>query len=456
MASTLPASGSAPLRVGPLRVWTPVVLAPMAGVTDAPFRRLCRLFGEAGLPDDLRPSLVGEQTPANSLQGLLAAAEGMPATGADGSATQALAWSSVPANVREYEPHVDAPAGLYVTEMVTSRALVEGNERTLAMVRPDPAERVRSIQLYGVVPDIMARATEILIERDFTDHVDLNFGCPVPKVTRKGGGAALPWKKDLFTDLVTAVVGAAQRAGARAGRDIPVTVKMRIGIDDDHITYLDAANIARNAGVAAVALHARTQTQHYSGQARWEYIARLKDALDIPVMGNGDIFSGEDARRMMVESGCDAVVVGRGCQGRPWLFRDLVDALHGRGIPAGSTLRDVADVIVRHASWMVDEEGDELRAMREMRKHVGWYLRGFAVGGPARAGLNRVSSVEELRERLNALDLDQAFPAAAEGPRGRAGGEKTPHLPNGWLDSPYLTDEEREQLHLAEDGVSGG
>ncbi|MDK8300383.1 MAG: tRNA dihydrouridine synthase DusB, partial [Actinomycetaceae bacterium UMB1218B] len=279
------------LEVGPLRVWSPIVLAPMAGVTDVPFRRLCRQMGEEGLPDWLNPSSSNAQvTP---------------------------------------EKGVDALAGLYVCEMVTSRALVEGNVRTLEMVRPDPAERVRSIQLYGVDPATMAQATSILIDRDLVDHIDLNFGCPVPKVTKKGGGAALPWKRDLFDDLVHAVVGAADRAGAAAGRDIPVTVKMRVGIDDDHITFLDAAKVAENRGVAAVALHARTQTQHYAGHADWTQIKRLKDAMRIPVFGNGDIFSGADAQRMMDETGCDAVVVGRGCQGRPWLFTDLTSTLMG-------------------------------------------------------------------------------------------------------------------------------
>lgn len=409
------ASGPRPaLGIGPLRLWTPVVLAPMAGVTDAPFRRLCRTFGEAGLPARLDEALP------------------------------------------EAQRGVDAPSGLYVTEMVTSRALVEERARTLEMVRSDPAERVRSIQLYGVNPDVMGRAAALLVDRDLADHVDLNFGCPVPKVTRKGGGAALPWKKDLFADLVSSVVRGVEEAGRRAGRDVPVTVKMRIGIDDDHVTCLDAARTAERLGVAAVALHARTQTQHYAGQARWEWIARLKDALRIPVMGNGDVFSGADAVRMMETTGCDAVVVGRGCQGRPWLFRDLVAALHGCEVPAQPDLREIAAIIEEHASWVVADQGDEARAMREMRKHVGWYLRGFALGGAARHALNLVSSLDELHSRLHELDLDQPFPAAAEGPRGRAGGEKVPHLPQGWLDSPRLTEEERAELHLAEDDTSGG
>lgn len=415
------------LEVGPLRLWTPVVLAPMAGVTDAPFRRLCRRFGEEGLPPDLRP-----------------VHEGGPALVDDTGAGRVAI------------PGVDAPAGLYVCEMVTSRALVEGNAETWRMVEPDATERVRSVQLYGVDPRTMARATQMLVERDLVDHVDLNFGCPVPKVTRKGGGAALPWKRDLFADLVGAVVGAASRAGRALGRDVPVTVKMRIGIDDDHETFLDAARLAQGAGVAAVALHARTQVQHYAGHAHWERIAELKDALRIPVFGNGDVFSGEDARAMMECTGCDAVVVGRGCQGRPWLFREVVRALHGEPRVAGPTLGEVGEVIERHARWQVAVMGDEGRALREMRKHVGWYLRGFAVGGPARHALGLVSSLAELHERLGALDLTQPFPAAAEGPRGRAGGEKTPHLPEGWLDSPVLTDAERAQLHLAEVGVSGG
>ena len=420
------------VEVGPLRVWSPIILAPMAGVTDAPFRRLCRRFGEAGLrgvsgfggagPGDMTDRDEGGPWPVEPVRG------------------------------------IDALAGLYVTEMVTSRALVEGNPETLRMVAPDPTERVRSIQLYGVNPDVMARAVTILVERDLADHIDLNFGCPVPKVTRKGGGAALPWKRDLFGDLLRAVVGAADTAGRRAGRDVPVTVKMRIGIDAEHETFLDAARIAVGAGVSGIGLHARTQMQHYSGRADWSRIAQLREAVPdaVPVFGNGDVFSGADAVRMIERTGCDAVVVGRGCQGRPWLFRDLVRATRGLPELAGPTLRQVAAVIEQHARWTVEDQGDERRAMREMRKHVGWYLRGFAVGGAARHALNLVSSLEELHDRLMALDLDQAFPPAAEGPRGRAGGQKAPHLPDGWLDSPVLTDAERDQLHLAEIGVSGG
>lgn len=406
------------LEIGPLRLWSPVVLAPMAGVTNATFRRLCRHFGEEGLPGYLRP---GDPE-----------CERAPLRG------------------------IDAPAGLYVMEMVTSRALVEGNARTWQMVRPDPHERVRSIQLYGVNPSTMAKATQILIERDLVDHLDLNFGCPVPKVTRKGGGAALPWKKDLFEDLVHAVVDAADRAGARAGRVIPVTVKIRVGIDDDHVTYLDAAKIAENRGVAAIALHARTQVQHYSGQADWTKIARLKEAVSVPVLGNGDVFSGEDAARMMALSGCDAVEIGRGCQGRPWIFAQIVSTLMGGPPYPDPNLHAIAAIIDTHAQWLVEELGDQERAMREMRKHIGWYLRGFAVGGHLRHDLSMVLRPDELRDLLSSLDLDQPFPRAAKGPRGRAGGQKTPHLPDGWLDSQLLSERDRAELHLAEDGADGG
>ncbi|WP_165218644.1 tRNA dihydrouridine synthase DusB [Schaalia sp. ZJ1691] len=417
------------VEVGPLRLWSPVVLAPMAGVTDVPFRRLCRQFGESGLPRGLRPD------------------EGNPTAPSGGDDAQ-IAWTK----------GVDAPAGLYVTEMVTSRALVENNERTWQMVQPDPLERVRSIQLYGVNPAVMAQATRLLIDRDLVDHIDLNFGCPVAKVTKKGGGAALPWKRDLLTDLVRDVVAAADDQSRRSRRNqpVPVTVKMRIGIDNDHETFREAAQIAQDAGVAAIALHARTQTQHYSGTAHWERIAELKDHVSIPVFGNGDIFEGPDALRMLEETGCDAVTIGRGCQGRPWLFRDIIRAFHGMPALPGPSLREVAEIIMTHARWVVEVENDEKRALREMRKHVGWYLRGFSVGGPQRHALGMVSTLDELEQRLSALDGDQEFPAAAQGARGRAGGEKTPHLPSGWLNSRCLTDAEREMLQLAELDVSGG
>ncbi|WP_255491896.1 tRNA dihydrouridine synthase DusB [Actinotalea sp. JY-7876] len=380
--------GVRPLRIGPITVDVPVVLAPMAGVTNRAFRRLCREHG----------------------------------------------------------------AGLYVAEMVTSRALVERTPESLRIIRHDPDERPRSVQVYGVEPTTVGAAVRMLVEEDRADHVDLNFGCPVPKVTRRGGGAVLPWKRDLFAAIVRAAVGAAAPHG------VPVTVKMRKGIDEDHLTYLEAGLTAQDAGVAAVALHARTAADYYSGTADWSAIARLKEAVtDIPVLGNGDIWSAEDALTMMRETGCDGVVVGRGCQGRPWLFADLAAAMRGSDVRVRPGLREVAGVVRRHAELMVEEFGDESKALRELRKHMAWYLKGYAVGGPLRAELALVESLTHLDELLGRLDLDQPYPGVgAEGQRGRAGSPKRPHLPEGWLDSRDLSDAFRRSLQEAELSVSGG
>ncbi|RXR26409.1 tRNA dihydrouridine synthase DusB [Oerskovia turbata] len=378
-----------PLRIGPHVVETPVVLAPMAGVTNAAFRRLCREHG----------------------------------------------------------------AGLYVAEMVTSRALVERNEESLRIVTFEDDEKTRSAQVYGVDPATVGAAVTIIAGEDRADHVDLNFGCPVPKVTRKGGGSALPWKRDLFTSIVRAAVKAAEPYG------VPVTIKMRKGIDEDHLTYLEAGLIAQREGVAAVALHARTAADYYSGTADWSAIARLKETVtEIPVLGNGDIWSAEDAVRMVRETGCDGVVVGRGCQGRPWLFADLAAAFSGSDARVTPGLREVAETVYRHGELMIEYfGGDEGKGMRDLRKHMAWYLKGYAVGGEARQGLAMVSTLEELRGKLDALDLDQPYPGeAAEGQRGRAGSPKKPHLPYGWLDSRELSEEFEEKLREAELSVSGG
>ncbi len=414
----------APLRIGPLEVSTPVELAPMAGVTNASFRRLCREMAEAALPEALSPASPGPVAAPGA--GLL------------------------------------APAGLYVTEMVTTRALVERNERTLAMVRTDPAERVRSIQLYGVDPATVGAAVRILVEEDLADHIDLNFGCPVPKVTRKGGGAALPWKRDLLAAILTEAVRASEAAVRATGRarEVPVTMKMRLGIDEEHETFLDAARAAENAGIAAVALHARSAHQHYSGQARWEEIARLKEATDLPVLGNGDIWLGDDAVRMMEATGCDGVVVGRGCQGRPWLFADIVAALHGSDARTRPDLDTVIEVIRCHGRMLAAEMGED-RGVRDLRKHVGWYLKGYPVGGAARADLMGIRTLAELdagleRMRSRLPEIVDYPGDIVEGPRGRAGSPKTPRLPDGWLDSPVLDEAHREMLSQAESDVSGG
>lgn len=377
------------LRLGPLTIDTPVVLAPMAGITNTAFRRLCREYG----------------------------------------------------------------GGLYVSEMVTARALVERRPESLRIIQHDPDEIPRSVQVYSVDPVTTGQAVRMLVQEDHADHIDLNFGCPVPKVTKRGGGSALPWKSELFASIV----GAAVREAAK--KDIPVTVKMRRGIDEDHLTYLDAGRAARALGVAAVALHGRTMEQHYSGTADWDAIARLREALpDIPVLGNGDIWSAEDAIAMVRHTGVDGVVIGRGCQGRPWLFGDLQNAFEGSDERFRPGLATVADTFYRHAELLVDTfGGDEGKALRDVRKHVAWYFKGYQVGGELRARLAQVPDLTTLRSLLDELDPHAPYPGAdAEGPRGRAGSPKRPHLPQGWLDSRELNAEQKSLIAAAELDVSGG
>ncbi len=371
------------LQLGSLEVSPPVVLAPMAGVTNVAFRRLC------------------------SEQG----------------------------------------AGLYVCEMITSRGIVEGDRASLSMLAFSDTETTRSVQLYGIDPAYVGKAVEILAADHGVGHVDLNFGCPVPKVTRKGGGAALPWKRRLLAEILCSAVHAAQPYG------LPVTMKTRKGIDDDHLTYLEAGRIAQESGCAAIALHGRTARQHYSGRADWDAIAALVEHVDIPVLGNGDIWEASDALAMVEHTGCAGVVVGRGCLGRPWLFRDLAAAFSGRPPPPLPRLGDVAVMMRRHAQ-LLTEHLDEERGCVEFRKHIAWYLKGFAAGGAVRSRLGMISSLAALDELLDTLDPGEPFPVGELGmPRGRQGTPKASvTLPHGWLD-------DRDDLTIdvgAEIGVSGG
>jgi nifR3 family TIM-barrel protein len=376
-----------PLTLGPLEVWPPVVLAPMAGVTDAPFRTLCRAQG----------------------------------------------------------------GGLYVSEMVGARGLVEGSPTSALRAAFAPDETPRSIQLYGTRADDVGRAVALLVEGDLdadrhrVDHIDLNFGCPAPKVTRHGGGAALPWRTRLYADIVEAAV--------RAAGDVPITVKTRLGIDDEHHTYLEAGRIAADLGVAAVALHARTAEQRYGPPADWSHIARLVEAVDVPVLGNGDIWEAEDARRMLDATGCAGVVVGRGCLGRPWLFRDLQARFEGRPVPDPPGLGEVVDLLLAHAELLVDWHG-QAPGLRQLRKHTGWYLQGFPVGGELRRRLNQVDHLEEVHALLATVDRSLPFEdEVRRATRGHTTPPKRVTLPHGWLDS---RDEATELPALAGSLVSGG
>jgi nifR3 family TIM-barrel protein len=338
-------------------------------------------------------------------------------------------------------------AGLYVSEMITSRGVVERDEKTLSMLAFDPTETVRSVQLYGVDPHYVGEAVRILAGEHAVAHVDLNFGCPVPKVTRRGGGAALPFKRGLLDRILRAAVTAA------APYRIPVTMKTRKGIDEQNLTYLDAGRIAQDAGCAAIALHGRTAAQHYSGAADWGSIARLKGHVEIPVLGNGDIWEAADALRLIERTKADGVVVGRGCLGRPWLFRDLAAAFAGLPAPVLPSLGEVAAMIRRHAELLADLLGED-RGLRDMRKHMAWYLKGFAVGPEVRAPLGMVSTLAELDALLARLDPAQPFPITEIGtPRGRQGSPRAVVLPHGWLDD---ADGATVSLASAELGISGG
>lgn len=321
-------------------------------------------------------------------------------------------------------------SGLYVCEMVTARALVERHPLTMHMTAFAPDESPRSLQLYTVDPATTHAAAKMIADENMADHIDMNFGCPVPKVTKRGGGAALPYKRKLFGNIVRAAVTATE------GTDIPVTVKFRIGIDDAHHTHLDAGRIAAEEGAAAVALHARTAAQRYSGTADWDEIAALKaHVTSVPVLGNGDIFDADDALAMVAATGCDGVVIGRGCLGRPWLFAELSAKFTGRPLPVPPTLGEVADIIVRHGELLADHFGVD-KAMRDIRKHIAWYLHGFPAGSDLRRALALVKTRAELSELLARLDPYVPFPPAATGPRGRQGSAASVSLPEGWLTDP--------------------
>jgi len=363
---------------------TPVVLAPMAGITNAAFRRLCREQG----------------------------------------------------------------AGLFVSEMVTARALIERREETFRLIKPGVGESPRSVQLYAVDPIVLGKAVDLLGSEDLADHIDLNFGCPVPKVTRRGGGAALPFKRRLFSAIVESAVKTASKYG------IPVTVKMRVGIDSDHHTFLESAKSAADLGVTWVALHARTAAQLYEGRSDWNKITELVEHLsntDVPVLGNGDIWSGEDAVKMMSQTGCAGVVVGRGCLGRPWLFADLVSSINGENKRVNPNLFEVRKIMLRHGQLLVEYFENEDRAMRDIRKHMAWYLKGFSVPREIRSSLGMVDSLNQMEELLSGVE-DQPYPqAVGDGPRGRTSHGREVKLPDGWLNDP----DELATISI-DDAISGG
>jgi nifR3 family TIM-barrel protein len=355
----------APLSIGPLRLWPPVVLAPMAGVTNYPFRKLCRSFG----------------------------------------------------------------AALFVSEMISARALAEQNAKTLKLADFGPDESPRSLQLYGVDPQYVGEAVKRLVGEGKVDHIDMNFGCPVPKVTSRGGGAAIPARPRLLARIVHAAV-------SNAG-EVPVTLKFRMGLTDDLRTDLDAGLVAEAEGCRAVGLHARTAAQLYDGEARWGAIAELKQRLKIPVLGNGDIWEAGDALRMMRQTGCDGVIVGRGCLGRPWLFRELSDVFEGKPPRTPPNMGEVVHVMQQHARGSAQWFGEE-PALIAFRRHAAWYMKGFHGSGRLRQRLMSIKSLVDLASVVNEVDGTEPFPTVAlRVPRGKKSGTQVVRLPEGFLDNHH-------------------
>ncbi len=370
----------APLKLGERTLWPPVVLAPMAGVTDAPYRVICEQQG----------------------------------------------------------------APLCVSEMITANALTQKNEKTMRMILPHPAQSTHSLQLYGTHPRTLSEAVKIAADHSNVDHIDLNFGCPVPKVTRVGGGAALPFKRKFFAEMVTAAVKAAEPYR------IPITVKMRLGIDMDHLTFLDAGRAAQDAGVAWVALHARTAEDLYGETVRWGSIAELVTALDIPVLGNGEIWGPYDAQLMVEQTGCAGVVIGRGCLGRPWLFGQLNQLFNAQEIAEPPCLGEVSHTALAHAALVWEWHGPAM--FQGFRKHLVWYLKGFPLGGQNRARAAQVTTVDDVVALLGDLDPTLTLVDSARfARRGHTTGPRRVALPEHWLDDP-----DEEELVVADTNASSG
>jgi tRNA-dihydrouridine synthase B len=299
----------------------PLVLAPMAGITDLPFRIICREMG----------------------------------------------------------------AGIVYSEMVSAEALIRDQPRTMGMLATDPAERPVAFQIFGCRPASMAGAAKLLSSRAI-DIIDINMGCPVPKVLRSGAGSALLRDPGLAREIMQAVVAASAR---------PVTVKIRLGWDAQSIIAADLARAAEAAGIAAVTVHARTKAMGFSGKADWNMIAAVKQAVGIPVIGNGDVRSGRDAKRMLDETGCDGVMIGRGIQGNPWIFREARTFIETGAVPSPPSLEEREAVMLRHLRDVVAMLGEDI-GVREMRKHLCWYTKGLPGGGEFRERVNHLSSVNDV------------------------------------------------------------
>ena len=314
------------LKIGNVELKNRYILAPMAGVTDLPFRLLCKEQG----------------------------------------------------------------AGLLCMEMISAKALQYKNRNTKALLQIDPREYPVSLQLFGADPDIISEQAKAIEELPF-QILDINMGCPVPKVVKNGEGSALMKNPRLVYDVVYKTVRAISK---------PVTVKIRKGFDEEHVNAVEIAKIIEEAGGAAVAVHGRTREQYYSGKADWDIIRQVKEAVSNPVIGNGDVTGSLAAEQLLEETGCDGVMIGRGCQGNPWIFRELNEYEETGKVPHRPSKKEIKEMMLRHAQLQIELKGDYL-GIREMRKHVAWYTKGMEGSAKLRDEINRVESYEELEKLLN-------------------------------------------------------
>ena len=316
------------LKIGNVELENPLVLAPMAGVTDLPFRLLCKEQG----------------------------------------------------------------VGLICMEMISAKAIYYRNKNTESLLEIHPQETPVSMQLFGSDADIMSEMAKKIEERPFS-ILDINMGCPVPKVVNNGEGSALMKNPKLVREIVSKMSKAISK---------PVTVKIRKGFDEEHVNAVEIAKIAEDAGAAAIAVHGRTREQYYSGKADWEIIAKVKDAVSIPVIGNGDVTDTDSALRMMKETRCDGVMIGRAVQGNPWIFREILSQINEGIVLPRPTMEEMRDTIIRHAKLQLEYKG-EYTAIREMRKHVSWYTTGLPNSAKFRKSVNEMETMEELIETVNKL-----------------------------------------------------